>query len=486
MDKVKSEQDLFNLDILYLNKDSLKYIQEVKVMDIMLSNTQTFNPEGLFSTEIFGPLGNTLRNEKFGYISLGIPIMHPLIFKSLMQLSSLYQNIAHGYKYATFDKKLGDFVLSNYEDGETGYDFFIKHVPLLKLDDRGSDQREHKIKLVKQNIDKIGTMSHFLVLPAGLRDYTVDEAGSPSEDEVNNIYRKLMATCNILKNTSVKPAEYKQFDKIRVKIQNITLELYDHFRLLIDGKKKFVLGKFAKRGVADGTRNVITPAPVLPNDLDDENLIGINDTTIGLYQFVKAISPITKNKLHSKFITRIFNPETTSALLIDPKSLKSTLVEVPIKKRDEWLSLEGLDGVMNKLSQEDLRVSPVKVDKYYLMLIYDDGKTIELIFNTDYISSELDPKHIRPLTYAELFYLSVYDIRDKYPGYLTRYPVDNMGSIYPTSIYLKTTVVGRKVNLRFNNQLIPIVEYPILTEKFVMSTSPSVTRLKGLGADFDG
>lgn len=479
-------QDLFNIDLLILNKKELKQMLEVTTLDIFISNTKVFHNNGLFSNEIFGPVGNPIRKNKFGYIDLKISILHPLIFYTLVSMKGLYSDIISGKKYATWDNKTKDFTLSTYDDGDTGFSFFMEHANEIRFNDNDSDQRANKIALLKKYNNGESYIDKWLVLPAGLRDYTIDKNGVPSEDEINPLYRKLLSTVELLNNIKLTPTTIKSLDPTRYRIQIIVLEIYEFIIALLNGKNKFIEGKWAKRAIRHGTRNVITPSLIKTDDLYADNNITQNYTTIGLYQFVKGISPITKNKLHGKFINRILDPESSSARVVCPDTLTSKIVDIPVKKRYEWLSLEGLDNILNKLAQEELRVEPIMIDGYYLLLIYDDGKNIEIIWNTDTMREDINKKYIRPITYAELLYLAIYDVRNKYPAFFTRYPITGVGGIYPTKLYIKTTVKGRTVNFKYDNQTVTIHEYPILKERFVNSLSPHTSKLAKLGADHDG
>jgi len=185
--------DPFNIELLFLNKNNLKQLGQVKSLDIFEPNTDIFKIDGLFSQEIFGPVGSEIRTMKYGYIDLKLKIMHPLAFRSLIQLKTLYSDIASGKKYAIFDEELGDFTLSNPIDGKTGYDFFYNHIFKLKLLANNSDSRSFKIELIKKYYSvpsQVHTLTKWLVYPAGLRDYSLDKDGRGSYDEVNDIYKK--------------------------------------------------------------------------------------------------------------------------------------------------------------------------------------------------------------------------------------------------------------------------------------------------------
>lgn len=478
--------DPFNISLLVLNKNHLSRLGEVTSLSIFEPTSDNFDPNGLFSSEIFGTIGSNDRNSLYGYIDMHIKVLHPLVYKNLIDLKAFYKDILSSKKYATFDKELGDFVTSDINEGFTGYHFFMKHLKFLKLHDNDSDARAAKIKMVELYSGTESQLDKWVVLPAGLRDYAIDKNGVPSEDEVNGLYRKLLNTAGLLKNTTIDYIDPSALDSVRFKLQNITLELYEYFRVMLDGKHKFILGKWAKRAIVNGTRNVLTSTPITPLDLNQDNKISFNDTIIGLHQYISAINPITKNKVTSMFLNRIFNPENTTALLVNKKSMKSEYVDINTEVRDAWITDEGLDGVISKLAQEELRSEAIVVGSHYLMLIYDNGTEIELIYNTEQITEDMAKTHLRPITYAELFYLAVYEIRNKYPGFVTRYPVAGVGGIYPSNVYLRTTVNTRTVKLRSLGRELTVFEYPILKESYYNSLSVHPSHIVGLGADFDG
>jgi len=474
----------FNIELLFLNNNNIKQLKQVKSLNIFEPNTKIFAVDGLFSQEIFGTVGSPIRNEKFGYVDMGLPIIHPLVYRALIKLKSFYADILSGKKYAVFDTDIMDFTLAPEEDGSTGYAFFIKHLPKIEFKDNDSDTRRYNIAMIKKYYsDKSNLMDKWLVSPAGLRDYTVDENNQPSEDEVNTIYRKLIGTSNLLNGLKVDPDNMDIYDTLRYKLQNITLEIYEYYENLLKGKKKFLQGKWTKRAIVHGTRNVITALSIVSEDLNSENKAGFNSTIIGLYQYIEAINPITKYHIINKFTNRIFNRENNVAILVNPKTMETEHITIKIGTRDKWISDEGLDSTISKMGQDAYRSKPITVDDNYLMLIYDDGKNIELVYNTANLSDDINKKYLRPITYGELFYLAIYDVRNKYPGYMTRYPVTGVGSIYPSIPYVKTTVLSRTVTMKENGITKKIYEYPIIGEKYYNSLSPSVQHIGNMGGD---
>lgn len=474
---------LFNIDLLILNSDNTQHLKEVKRGNIFEPNSQVFDSLGLFSTDIFGPVGSSTRSEMPAYIDLRLGILHPLVYEHIISLKGLYGEIFSGKAKAKFNNTIKDFEPST--DGETGYDFFMQHLDKLKFTDNESDRRNYKLLLLKKYGNTEAMITRWLVTPAGIRDYTIDDKNQPSEDEINGIYRKLIAAASLLGNIKLSPENIKLLDPTRLKIQQITVEIYDYFKTLMDGKNKFIQGKWAKRAIRYGTRNVITPNNEQVYNLKSDNMVSFNDTVIGIHQFVKAITPVALNRIQNVFISKALSPSSDVAKVIDPVTLRPTLVTIPVKKRDEWLTMDGLNSALNKLGQDVLKEEPVMIDKYYLAMVADHGNEIHILMSEDDFDKHATA-NIRPLTYIEMAYLAIYDIRKKYSGTLTRYPVAGLGGVYPTNIYLKTTTVGRTVNVTMDNTEKVVYEYPVLGKEFMNSTSVHYTHLARLGADHDG
>lgn len=198
-----------------------------------------------YSLQIYLGLLDLARNEVPSYINLKVGVLHPLVFQHIVSLKGLYGEIFSGKSKAKFDTNIKDFVLadSNDKDADTGYTFFLKYLNKIEFKDTDSNQRYYKLNLIKQYANTTYLLDKYLVLPAGIRDYTVDSSGKTSEDEINNIYRKLLTTVSLLNNTVIDESNMKLMDPTRYKIQLIVVELYEYIKTLLDGKNKFIQGK---------------------------------------------------------------------------------------------------------------------------------------------------------------------------------------------------------------------------------------------------
>ena len=87
--KVKARTP-FNLSLLNLDSGNI-YKQLGKVTSGNMFDGANYNlhPEGLWSNEIFGPVGDPLRLKKQAYMDLNVEILHPLVYRELISANKL-------------------------------------------------------------------------------------------------------------------------------------------------------------------------------------------------------------------------------------------------------------------------------------------------------------------------------------------------------------------------------------------------------------
>lgn len=515
---MKQEQlnrNIFNIDLLIPDDGKFKsmLLGEVESLAIFEPNSDVFNSKGLFSNQIFGQIGSDLRLERPGYVDTKLHFLHPLVYSTICNLGKKYEDIIEGNVRATFNKETNDFDID--PEGETGFSFFLKYLDKIEYVKNESERRSYKVSLVNKYGRSSGLFNQFLILPAGLRDYTVDEKGVPSEDEINKDYRVLIGLANRLKNVTITPDLEPLFDPVRLRIQKVVCKIYKYLQSIIDGKSKFIQSKWASRGIENATSNVITAVKVnIPKlNADNDKHPGFNSTIVGLYQYLKALGNITPHQLLINFISESMGESSTSVQLINPKTLQRELVEIKAKTRQDWTSIEGINNTVNKLAQDEIKNEFVKIDGYYLAFILEDEdkQTIDVLFDPIVELGErynLDTKlgvdnvlksiedynkyggirkpNLRPITYGELFFISVLECVPRFPGYVTRYPITGHGSIYPSWPYLKSTSVGLKRTINLKYKTLETLEYPSIGTDYNRSMSVHYSRLKALGGDHDG
>ena len=475
----------FNIDLLILKDQDVKSISPIKVLDITDGLTRNFHKDGLYSTEIFGKVGEEKRNRLFSYIDLRVPIMHPIIFDALVKLKALYGEILAGKAYAVYNKELHDFEKSNSVEGQTGYSFFMEYIDDIVFEPRPSIKREFNIKL----LDKYRSNSSFdklVVMPAGLRDYIVDENGKPSEDEINVLYRNVLSISSVIENVNVKTNK-EYLDSARYALQLKVNSIYDYIKNMLEGKNKLILGKWASRKVFNSTRNVITSYTHDSSDLKSPTNVSTNQSVVGLYQYLRAILPLAVNHIRDGFLSEVFTGPNSPAMLVNKTTLTKEMVHLSPDYYDEWMTFEGIEKVLARYSQEGIRHDYLELEGYYVGLIYKgkDG-TYRIFQDKNELPEDRSMDDVTPLTFTELLYLSIYKDSATIPCLVTRYPVTGYGSIYPSYVYLKSTVKSEvRIELDSNWEATghEAIEFPILKEQFFSSLAVASSHISRLGAD---
>lgn len=412
---MKNSQIPFNVTILNLTNDKLKLMRPVKSPDVYDGVTGNFHEDGLFSVLTFGRVGDELRDQKFSYIDIHLHVFHPTIYRALVQLRALYRDILGGVAYATFDEKEGDFVLANELSGQTGYAFFLKHWKKIKFRESRSPVRTERIKMI-QKFQSIATTSAILVMPAGLRDFVIDSTGRGTQDEINDVYRRILGASKVI--VGADGAESSPlYDNSRKSLQQGFNDIYDTVLAMVTGKKGFIQEKFGSRRIFNGTRNVISAMDTSTADLDGINFPDYTDTILGLFQVIKGALPLTIHLLRNGYLGKAFSvgDSSTTSRLVDPKTWRSEVVDLPPDSRDRWITVEGLEKVIESYRIVENRHKPIMVEDRYLGLIYkgpfpgDESKKVFRIFgDISELPEGWDRKHVAPVSLVELLYLSGY------------------------------------------------------------------------------
>lgn len=480
--------DPLKIELLIPTPMDLKGIKEVTALDIMEGFTKNFHPNGLFSTQIFGKVGEERRSNSFAYINLNVPIFHPLIFKVLLDLKELYGEVIAGKAYAVFDEATKDLVKSNVAEGETGYAFFVSQFAKLKFQKSGSITRDLYVDFIEMHRSN-PFIEQLVIMPAGFRDYTIDENGKPSEDEINGMYRSIMAIAGNIENISYK-LNPEFIDASRCNLQVKVLELYRYIVGLVFGKHKRIQGSFLSRKVSNTTRNVASSYIPMVRRFGDESSTGPNDVVLGLYQFLRDIMPLTVYRVRNKYGYLIFSGANTNMTVVDAKTLKSKQVPVSSKAYNTWMTYDGIEKVCVSYGQEAIRHYPVKIDNDYLGLIYKGpDNTFKFLQDIDDVPAGRDKKDVSPITLAEYLYICVVEESIDSAGFSTRYPITGFGSTYPGPVNLRTTShseVRKELDDNWEPTGVVAKAFPIRGERFFDSMAVAVSKMKRLGLDHDG
>lgn len=485
----------FNITLLIPNQRQLSMLGQVTSHEIFEGLGGNFHEKGLFSVEIFGRIGSSERESRFGYIELGLPVIHPVVYRNILKLKSFYEQIILGKAYAVFDSELKDFIPANELVGQTGYTFFYDNWQKVEFKSTQSSIRLNRLQLIDKYKSNC-VLKQFLVCPAAYREVEIDAYGRTTMDEVNEMYRRLLQQSRDVPEYFGPNDDMSIYDRKRVALQNTVMEIYGHFEQLLSGKGGFIQANWASRKVFNGTRNVISSLDTNAADLDLPNRPKFKDVAIGLYQGAVSVKPKTIYGMRSTIIGDVFDTLTQRVELINKKTLKLEWVDVGTEVLDRWATPDGLEKVINELKVVEQRSRAIEIEGHYLALVYKDDKSNFKVFRdiTD-MPKGLSREHVYPLTYSELVYLSGLSMWNTTVGFVTRYPIENYNSSIPCRMYLKTTVKGElRHQLGWDWKRDPdlplALEYPIFElnkpAQWHDSISLPPATLAPLTADFDG
>lgn len=481
-----------NISLLVATEKDLARIGRITEQQIF-GVGNNFHPQGLFSTVIFGAVGSEYRSRVFGYIDLNTHILNPVIFNAIINCKAFYKYVLTGKQTALWNKETRQFEKSNEPNAKTGYAFFMSHITELKFERNNSDKRNFYIQLIEQAI-KSNTyqLRHILVMPAALRDYTVSPDGKPEEDEINTFYRRMLTQSQLV-DPGMMSKTPSLYDGVRVQLQSTVNDLFEYIQSLLDGKNKLILGKWLGRKIFNTTRNVLTASVDNTVSIDDPNRLRTDDTAIGLYQFLRATAPISLFNIKDKYINKIFVENNSFCYLTNAKTLKKEEVLSTHVQRDydRWMTMDGLESVIANFGNADIRHMPILLNrgKHYMGLIYNDGKHVRFFQDIDELPSHLSKEHVSPITMGEFLYLSVHHLSGKVAGYVTRYPINGYGGIYPTIVRLRTTTeISRPTLLDENwqDEGVQMTCFPVRDRSFFGGLAVHQSHLGALGGDHDG
>lgn len=483
--------------------DVPKFIRENKcqpVTSVFIRETTTneFKHDGLFSEDIFGQINTPERLIRFGYVDLRTKILHPLVYIDIVKLKAFYGEIMARKAYAVFNPDTREFVRASEddEDADTGYQFFMSHLDDLKFEKNKSLKHNEMVDVIERHQGKL-TLEQCLVMPAGLRDLREDE-GKPAADSINKLYSSLINYTLALPTTKTTSDIY---DNVRFSIQKKVSEIYQYLFDMIEGKFGFFQRKYGSRNLALGTRNVVSTASMAALSPDDPQYLKMDEIKIPLFQLCKMYTPLIIYNIRMLFLNEVFHITSDQVALIDPET--NNLVYQPIDEdeKSRFLSSEGIEKMIDLFRDPEFRFTPVVVYNeegkgYYLYMVYDDTEVIYLTRSVSEVINKIkdkvgvyDPQKLRPLTYAEMFYIAAYRATYDKTSLITRYPAIEVGSEVPNRVHLISTNPARKINLfstMDDDNWIMLPEYPIINNTFVDSLIPHPQILGGLGMDFDG
>ena len=218
-----------------------------------------FDPEGLFSEEIFGAIGSADRRKTFSFIYLYCDVLHPEMFRILKQLDRRIENFISTENNYVVDEN--GRLMEDEENGMSGLTNFKEIFP--KLTFRGGGERDKLIKTVnsayennKMFVDRIP------VIPPEVRPMHQGDSGEWIVDELNDLYVSLMRKSFQVRDVGGGVL----FDLMNYEMQNAVIKYDNHIRSKLGKKEGAIRGATLGKRVDFSGRGVITPGPDLKSD----------------------------------------------------------------------------------------------------------------------------------------------------------------------------------------------------------------------------
>ena len=422
---------------------------------------------GLLSYRIFGQVGSYDRKTIFGYIDLKGHFLHPLFYLRLTKMNRNFVRVIDGSGYFSINEK-GELVADN-ENGNTGIEWLYKNFKKLKFKKSGSGERDRTIDLLtKLDIDEI-FVKYWLVIPAFYRDSNFQKLdhGRVAEDDINPMYANLISLAS--SNSDFDFMGYLT----QSRIQKQLVEIYDYLTNYIKGKDGLLKNSLLGKTVDYSTRGVISAGRVNSNKPADQ-LVKFTYTGIPLSHLCNLFYPFFQYEI-ANFAEEAF----ASVKEIKGASGEYYTLVNPMSK----FTTEKIKGMINLfIKSPDNRLDPIMVP-----VKLKDGKVQEMPLNL--FQDELK----RHFTLLDLIYIVATRVCEDKHVYVTRFPIENYQSLYPSRIKIMTTYKTQRITIA--NKYYD--EYPVITTEhespvtngnvnYIDTIIPHNTMLEALGADFDG
>lgn len=443
----------------FIKENNLKEVKN----PIYFNIGQVPTEDGLFSYDIFGTVGSEERKHNFAYINLNSYFLNPLVYKTLLKVDRKIENIVSGNKFYIINEK-GELQEDN-EKGETGLDFLYKNFKKIKFKTTKSNRRDDNLKFLNQmDIDEL-FMDKIIVIPAFLRDFNNKSNSTREVDEINDKYVKIIRIANNLSKDNTISLDFYN-NNMKYILQMEIIKIYDYLIGKVEKKGGLFHQALLGKSVDYAVRSVISTQPVRSKKWNELS-VKFGYSGIPLSQICVLFLPFMVKEI-SDFLDlykdQICHVKDKKGNDIYIDNLKEQFTNDKIKKliKNYFKSVEG------------------RFDELYL---YDkDGNKYPIELFKDKLG--------RNFTLIDLLYITATEVvKGKYV-YITRYPIESYGSIYPSKIkLLSTKKVIPQMNLGdtiLEDYPYVIPNYPTTDSLFVDTMQLNQLMTKSMGADFDG
>ncbi len=449
----------------------------------MVSSKMMFDPNGVFSNDIFG-MSKDDRRSTFAYIDLKRQFLHPHIYLNVMK-SGLFGNIValvSGLKRFT----VTDGRIEESNNGWTGISNLYKNWDIIDWSKLKSTNTS-AIKLLNSLKKEEAFMTKLIVCPPAYRDIMVAGAIDTSDrvNELNNHYTAIIRAVALLDEGGM--FAERQYST-QAKIQDSLAAIITYCTERIKGKggliKRFLLGK----SVDFGSRSVIS-AFSYNNETIHDNMVDLEHTAVPISQCCSTFMPFVETWLKEFFTREVINdPNKISYYDIEAKKqIVATLKDPEVQFSDKNITKLILDYIKNP----DNRFKPIVAES----IVKGTSRTKDVIVKSylllngkRMLENNVSEKFIRPMTLTDLLYLACVDVCERRHVAVTRYPVGTDKGIFFNKVKVQST--RKHIKLIFNDKEYPYypnVDFTVPKDKvgvqFIDTVVFSNSMLKAMGGD---
>lgn len=218
-----------------------------------------YDPDGLFSEEIFGAVGSGERRKTFSFIYLHCDVLHPEMFRILKQLDRRIEYFISTEKNYKVDEN--GALIEDEEEGTSGINAFKDIFP--KISFRGGGDRDKLIKVVRDAYNNNKMFINALpVIPPEIRPMHQGDNGEWIIDELNDMYVSLMRKSFQVRDVGGGVL----FDLMNYEMQNAVIKYDNYIRSKLGKKEGAIRGANLGKRVDFSGRGVVSPGPDLRSD----------------------------------------------------------------------------------------------------------------------------------------------------------------------------------------------------------------------------
>jgi len=446
-------QGLYDIDQAIKIND----LKEVTSSRIYLTEN-TFHPQGLFSEEIFGQT-NSDRQYRCAYIKLPIHIFNPNIAKTIILRSGgIIKKMAYGEARCN----LIDGKLVAAEDGKyCGFVDLYNIWEQINIRETLATRSQDNIDILTKTPKKLLFNDKVLVCPPNLRQIG-ERNGRPVKSELNTIYMGILGLKSVTSHTTT-----NDIYQVHKKFQEYTVQIYEYINKLVSSKTGFFQQHLMSKTPTGTARNVISA----PRYNTDNPEIGIYHTGYPMHTIVAMFDPFVKFQMKEFF--------------------SYSHIEQIHPNTDEINSEELANVYDDKMISDLIDIYKMNPGARFRIMYLDAEQTKPIMFDGFDVKNNV--RVFRPLTLTDVIFICCRRgvIDAKKMVYTVRYPMgDHYGAFFSYPVLLSTvsTMEMQWQGETFKNYPVvdPSLPHMKVSTLFADTLTPSNSRLKAIGGDYDG